>query len=538
MISSKSIPAAEPAAAGPTSSTSSVGRVLRGTAALSVVAVINTISQLAIVPVALHFWGAGKYGDWVGLSALVAFLGLSDIGIQTYVVNRMSARYARGESEALTFDLHSALRLQLPLVVALWCFIALGAWWLPFGKWLAISSLSRPGLAVTVMALACEVVLSVPMGVVVGTYRASGKLARAGYITAVQRAVLFLVSAALIALGADLPAVAVSRLMIQVATWTFVVLDLKRLFAWMKFWPIGGSFRVGAQMLGPGLLFLLAALADYVASQGTIALVQSRLGGAELAHYATHRTFVNIGRMVSGILATAVWPELTAMDARGERAGLIQAHRSYCKLNGWIVGALLLALIPVSDTIYSAWTLRTLNLDKGTLIILAGQSVLWAFWTCGVTVLAATNRQGKLVAILLINAVAGTIIAYVLLPRFGIRGAALGGLLGDLLVAVWLLPATVCHVLGDRFQSFIVDVAPIAILGLVVPFGLVAIAAQFLPWVGARGPVVSCTGFVASLLVTWYQLKLSERQIGQRIIDRVHQGIRSKLAAATLGGNT
>jgi len=515
-----------------------VGRVLRGTAALSVVAVINTLSQLAIVPVALHFWGAGKYGDWVGLSALVAFLGLSDIGIQTYVVNRMSARYARGEGEALTFDLHSALRLQLPLVGSLWCFIALGAWWLPVGKWLAISSLSRSALAVTVMALACEVVLAVPMGVVVGTYRASGKLARAGYITAVQRAVLFLVSVGLIAIGADLPIVALSRLGIQFATWTLVVFDLKRLFAWIRFWPIGGSFRVGAQRLGRGMLFLFAALADYVASQGTIALVQSKLGGAELAHYATHRTFVNVGRMVSAILATGVWPELTAMEARGERSGLIQAHRSFCKLNGWIVGALLLALLPVSEAIYSAWTLRTLNLDKGTLLILAGQTILWAFWTCGVTVLAATNRQGKLVAILLINAVAGMTIAYLLLPSLGIRGAALGGLLGDVLVAVWLLPATVCRALGDRFQSFIRDVAPIAILGLVVPFGLVVIAAHFLPWPDARDPVVSCVGFVTSALVTWKLLSPSERRVGQRIIDRVRQGFRSKLAAAALGGNT
>lgn len=537
-MSSGSIPATEHGAAGPASPMSSVGRVLRGTAALSVVAVINTVSQLAIVPVALHFWGAAKYGDWVGLSALVAFLALSDIGIQTYVVNRMSARYARGESQALTFDLHSALRLQLPLVVALWICIALGAWWLPVGKWLAISSLSRSALAVTVMALACEVFLAVPMGVVVGTYRASGNLARAGYITAVQRAVLFLVSAALIALGADLPAVALFRLMIQVATWTFVIVDLRRLFAWIKFWPIGGSFRVGVQMLGPGLLFLLAALADYVASQGAIALVQSKLGGAELAHYATHRTFVNIGRMVSGILATAVWPELTAMDARGERTGLIQAHRSFCKLNGWIVGTLLLTLVPVSSAIYSAWTLRTLNLDKATLLILAAQGVLWAFWTCGVTVLAATNRQGKLVVILLINAVVGMTLAYALLPSFGIRGVALGGLLGDLLVAAWLLPATACRALGDRFQSFLLDVAPLPILGLVVPFGLVAIAAQFLPWTGVRGPVVSCMGLVASLIVTWNRLTPSERRIGQRIIDRVHHGIRSKLAAAALGGNT
>src|SRR5262245_17879450 len=92
-------------------STGSVARVVRGSFALSLVALINAVGQVAVVPVALHFWGAGKYGDWVGLSALVAFLSLSDIGIQTYVVNRMCARLARGERDTITFDLHSALRL-------------------------------------------------------------------------------------------------------------------------------------------------------------------------------------------------------------------------------------------------------------------------------------------------------------------------------------------------------------------------------------------------------------------------------------------
>jgi O-antigen/teichoic acid export membrane protein len=290
-------------------------------------------------------------------------------------------------------------------------------------------------------------------------------------------------------------------------------------------------------MLAPGLLFLLAALADYLASQGSIALVQSQLGGAELAHYSTHRTFVNIGRMVSAILATAVWPELTAMEARGESAGLIRAHRTFCKLNGWVAGALVLALTPISGAIYSAWTLRTLALDTEALLFLVGQSVLWGFWTCGTTVLAATNRQGRLVAILLSNAIVGLISAYLLLPSLGFRGAALGGLIGDLLVAVWLVPTTACRALGDRIGGFASEILP-AVFGLLWPFGAFAILAQLLPWPEIRGPVVACGGLGASAFIMWHQLTVSEREAGQRIIARVRQRFRSKIAATALGGNT
>ncbi len=525
-------------AAVPPSSASPVGRVIRGTVALSLVTAVNAVGQIAFVPVALHFWGAAKYGEWVGLTALIGFLSLSDIGIQTHVVNRMCAHYARRERDSLTFDLHSALRFQLPVAFSIWFVIAVGAFFLPLGQWLAISSLSKLALALTVTALSWEIVAAVPMGVVVGTYRASGRLARAGYITAVQRGALFASSVALIAWGADLPLVAASRLLIQISVWAFVLFDLKRLFQWIRFWPLAGSFRIGAGMLGPGLLFLAAALADYLSTQGSLALVQSKLGGAELAHYSTHRTFVNAGRMISAMLAAAVWPELTAMEARGERDGLLRAHRSFCKLNGWMVGALMLVLAPLSGVIYSAWTLRTLTLDTETLLFLVGQSVLWGFWSGGATVLAATNRQGRLLVILLSNAVLGLAFAYLLMPRFGIRGAALGGLLGDVLVAVWLVPATACRALGDRLRSFLFEVVPALLFGLVMPFGMMALAASLLPWAPMRGFVVACGGLVASAILSWRLLSNAERRVGRRIIARLGQRFRSKVFASALGGNT
>jgi len=43
-------------------------RLSRGVGALSLGAVANVVSQLSIVPVALHAWGETRYGEWMVLT--------------------------------------------------------------------------------------------------------------------------------------------------------------------------------------------------------------------------------------------------------------------------------------------------------------------------------------------------------------------------------------------------------------------------------------------------------------------------------------
>src|SRR5260370_28438540 len=99
------------------------------------------------------------------------------------------------------------------------------------------------------------------------------------------------------------------------------------------------------------------------------------------------------------------------------------------KGEGWIGGRLLVVLVPISSDVYSAWTLKVLALDLPTLALLIAETALWGLWSCGTTVLAATNRQGRLVVVLVLNSVLVLSLTYLLVPRMGIRGAALGLLL-------------------------------------------------------------------------------------------------------------
>ena len=90
-----------------------VRRVTGGTVGNVLGQVINVAGQFVLVPIFLTYWGSQLYGEWLTLSAAVAYLTLVDFGIQSYVINRMNQCYVRGELEACSRILHSALYLYL-----------------------------------------------------------------------------------------------------------------------------------------------------------------------------------------------------------------------------------------------------------------------------------------------------------------------------------------------------------------------------------------------------------------------------------------
>src|SRR5713101_6697831 len=85
-------------------------RVGKGLGALFTGAAVQILGQLTVVPIALYAWGKVRYGEWLVLTGLVTFLRLTDLGLQTFVVNRMCASYARGERDDMQSALDGALR--------------------------------------------------------------------------------------------------------------------------------------------------------------------------------------------------------------------------------------------------------------------------------------------------------------------------------------------------------------------------------------------------------------------------------------------
>ena len=498
-------------------------RVLRGVAAMSVVALVGYVGQLVIVPVGMHAWGPSRYGEWTSLSALVAFLTMTDLGVQSHVVNRMCAHHARGDHKLLLADLHSALRLQGPLAIGIWILAALVTAVLPLETWLGITTATHLETYLTLALLGFELLLGVPLGAVRGTYRATGQLVRAAYLTALKRGVELALPVVLMLAGARFPVVALARVLWALALDAYVVRDLHRQNPWFRLTPLGGDSKAGLRMLAPGALFLLAGLGEFLANQGNLLVVQSVIGGEEVSRFATHRNIANMGRMLSIQLTTVVWPELTALDALGDPSRLVRAHRTTAKLSGFIIGLALLGFLPLAEPVYTAWTLKKLTLDLPTLGMLVAQAVLWGFWGVGSTALLATNRQGRVAVLLTANAALVFVLSVLLVPRFGMRGVAAAALLADLALAAWIVPRAACQALGDRFGGYAREILGALGLGLIVPAALSAVLWWFLPEGIVRAILVPPVFGALALMLFWIALAPEERETARGLAGKIRR---------------
>ena len=58
---------------------------------------LTILSNLLLVPLSLSRWDKTTYAEWLVLSATVAYLSTTDLGVNTAAINEMAAAYACGD---------------------------------------------------------------------------------------------------------------------------------------------------------------------------------------------------------------------------------------------------------------------------------------------------------------------------------------------------------------------------------------------------------------------------------------------------------
>jgi O-antigen/teichoic acid export membrane protein len=480
-----------------------VARVASGVVGLAAVSVVSTLSQIVVVPLALRWWGPERYGEWVTLTALVTFLTLTDLGVQTYVVNRMAANHARGRLDDVQRDLDDALGFQAPLAGALLVMIAIGAFALPVQRWMGLGQITGTQTGAVLVLLAIEPILGVPTGVAAGIYRASGRLARGAWFDVARRSVALLATLIVIVGGTGVVGVAVVRAAMAILAAAVLFWDLGRTMPGLSFRLSHGRPAPGVRLAAAGLPFLLLPLAEFAASQGSLLILQRSGSGLAVAEFATHRTIANATMMAASFFTAAVWPELTRMDALADTPGVRRAFLVLTRMNVMAVGGTFAVVFAIAPVVYPAWTGHRLHLDNGVLFLLGLRAVMWSVWGAAGTVLAATNRKRWLVVSHALGAMTVVSLSSVLIPRWGALGAAIALVVGEALSQGWALPLSACRISGTAPGDWTRNVAWAATGAGVVPL-LIALGIRSVTGDGVASVLASgCAAVGATMAGSW-----------------------------------
>ena len=505
-------------------------RVTKGAMANVLRQVINIASEILLVPVLLTSWGSGRYGEWQILSAAVAYFALLDMGTHTYASNKLNECYNTGRISDLNRNLHSALTVAV-LAAAIGLLFAIpGAIIAPLGKWLSLQQTSQASASLIVIVLAIQAAMALPIAMLGGIYRAVGEYARDIMVNNVYRVVTCVLTGVIAVTGGSLEHVAIAQLLALAATMTFIAVDIHwrhpriRIGFRKAEWPMVLSF------IAPSLLFLLIQLSASAVVQGTVLIVGAVAGAGAVAVFTTLRTLVNGVPQVVNSISGTLWPELTAMHARGDRAALREVHQIAAKVMLWLGIAAAVFLHYASADIVSLWTGTRIPFDQHLIDALLAMELLTTWTLASATLVAAANRPRTLASAQLTATAAGLALGFWLAQFWGSSGVVWGLVFALLATTAWFVPAAACEMVDDRFPHFATEVllkgtalllVLYAAVGWLAPAfdGQARLVQVFLVWAasGAIGIVLLFVFWLRPDERAWLRRFLPVRYAGRRV---------------------
>jgi O-antigen/teichoic acid export membrane protein len=429
-------------------------RLMRGFGSTALTPVITAIIHLGSVPLLLHAWGPAKYGDWLLLSAISSYLTLSDLGFGDASGSDMSMRVAANDKDGALQTFQSSWVFVTLVSLAALLLASISVWWIPWQRWLNLSSASSPQAAAIVLVLAAYVVVAQQNGVVESGYRCDGHFATGVVFIAILRMVEVATATAVGVLGGSLLAVAFTYLALRILGTLGYAALLHYKSPWICYGFHHARLETIKQMAGPSLGFMAFPLGYALNLQGLTILIGALSGPIAVVSFSTLRTLSRLNLQLAVVIKHALWPELSRAFGSGDISLVRRLHRHACQASlalSILGGALLWIFGPF---IYRIWTHHQVQFEATCFHLLLLGVVTNSLWDMSAVVPMSINNHCRIAVAYAGSALLSLGLAWVLIPPLGAQGAAIALLVIDGCMTGLVL-RTALHYVQDSFDKFV-----------------------------------------------------------------------------------
>jgi|ERR1039458_2152311 O-antigen/teichoic acid export membrane protein len=429
-------------------------RLLRSISAIFAGQFLNIVGNLLLVPLFLSRWSTSMYGEWMALSAVVAYFGVTDLGMNLAATNAMTAAYARSDLGRYRYLQGSAMAFYVGMAFSISFLFGFLTAVLPIPAWIGIRHIPPTVAAGVTWLLATRILWQMPAAQLLSIYRTTGNLAATHWLYNLQSVGLMAVTATVILLQGDV---------LRLAVWGTAPMIMVTVGAWFRLrsshpelLPKLSEARISGlrELLGPSLLFGLIMLSMALTLQGPVLLVSKVLGGTAVALLITTRTLANVVRQMVAPVQAALWPELTRLDAVGAEGVLRLGHRLLVIGSVTLSAAFAGALWFEGASVIGVWTLGKLAADVWLLRIFLLAIVLQATWLPSSLFMMANNQHRRLAHSYFISAVVTLAATALLVHPCGLLAAPVGALIGEALACYHFVIKNTCNVLKEEYSRF------------------------------------------------------------------------------------
>jgi O-antigen/teichoic acid export membrane protein len=316
---------------------------------------VNFLSQIAVVPLFISFWGIYKYADWILITSLSTIFMMSDLGLNRASNNEFVIKFHKKE-----YDTCSKLQTNGFLFILLVYFallitslIILKIW--GFKEILGVKQFTENETSVGFILLLTDVFVIMFGRVYHGIFRATSRTHVVIIVDNLTRLACLMVIIGGIYFNIGI----INMLILYIIPDLFGVFYKK--FGSRKYFTSRLSLSnfdsgVFKSIIKPSLAFMLFPLGQAVSSQGLVFAINIFLGGSALVAFTTTRTIVNFLRQVVNMLSTSINPEICAAFGRNDYKTILNVYNKSLVITFLMTIGCIIFLIVTGKFIYSEWT--------------------------------------------------------------------------------------------------------------------------------------------------------------------------------------
>jgi O-antigen/teichoic acid export membrane protein len=410
-------------------------RIIAGMGANTFGMAITVGTQLLSLPLFLHYWDTSTYGIWLMLSAIPAYLAMSDVGMVTAAGNKMTMAMGKGDLIEANRMFQSAQKFMTLVCGSIALFVV------PVILFAPLPLLQTMDQRIALSALCVGVLVALFGGLADAIFKSTQRYAAGTMFGNCVRLSEWLGGMLGLVLIGSFAAVALGSLLVRVLG-TCVSVWLAQRGRHGIAWGLraADSAEVRA-MLKPALSFMVFPLANALSFQGITLLVGVLFGPISVALFNTYRTIGRIAVQTTAIFSHALWPEFSRLC--GANAGLVIRQLYYRSSVLGAVQAFILSgiLYFIAPFLLHIWTHNSIAFVPNLMRLMLVYASVAGIWHVPRVLLMATNQHASLANWALITSVLSIGLAWALSGAFQLNGVVIAMLLSELLIAIicaWL----------------------------------------------------------------------------------------------------
>ncbi len=282
----------------------------------------SLIIQLSLPAVFIGAYGIVKYGEWLVLSATLAYLTTMNFGITTYASNELTMLRQRGEIQRYKILQASTLASLIALIGA-GTLVTIALSLLPLPALLHLKTINRSNAAVIAFFLGMQMMCHVLGGYYNNLFMVTQETHR-GQLWASWRS--FVPTAIAIPLAihrSSFATIAIAQFAVVLLTTLATIIDLRGRLGGLPLGLRGANWPTAKSALAPSAMFAMVFTQQFLLFQVPVILLQRILGPEIVVLFTICRTILSMARRLLSTITNAIAPEITFSFGSGDMKKLL-----------------------------------------------------------------------------------------------------------------------------------------------------------------------------------------------------------------------